>query len=388
MNSKISVSLFTPFHPDTGGGAACLRSAIEQFERVDLTWYYLGNRQSFFPGTVRIGSSLMGGAIYRDLLMTPLLWAGWRSPEVRRIARAIADAKPDVCWTVAMNEGVAVGLELLRVARKPLHVSVHDDQADAICPRSRRYGWMRPLVARSWKRLMHAVADSDVISEGMQRYYRKKHGLDSWVFHPCVKAMPALPPYVADESTWVVGHIGAIYSAPEFLAFVRGLCEAAQSARKGLKLVMIGEKTIADETICSLMPAGAVLERSDAMPEAEAIPMLAKCDFVYAMYPFDRRNGVFRSTSFPTKLSTYVQARRPIFAHTPADSTLEKFVLGRALGINCTSLRADEISQDVARLMSMTVPEALFESAREREYGLHNARKLEECLTNLAEPAR
>ena len=147
---------------------------------------------------------------------------------------------------------------------------------------------------------------------------------------------------------------------------------------------MIGETTIPQETIQSLMPAGAMLERIQAMAEAEAIPILGQCDFVYAMYPFEEKCRVFRGTSFPTKLSTYVQSQRPIFAHTPEDSTLADFVLTHELGIVCSALHPHEVARDVARIQAIPVPRDRFEAARAQVYGMQNPRRLEQCLLDLA----
>ena len=49
--------------------------------------------------------------------------------------------------------------------------------------------------------------------------------------------------------------------------------------------------------------------------------LLRRCFALYLNYPFGRRDAVLRQTSFPTKLSTYVQAARPLLIHAPADSS-------------------------------------------------------------------
>ena len=46
------------------------------------------------------------------------------------------------------------------------------------------------------------------------------------------------------------------------------------------------------------------------------------CFALYLNYPFGLRDRVLRRTSFPTKLSTYVQAARPLLMNVPADSSV------------------------------------------------------------------
>jgi hypothetical protein len=50
------------------------------------------------------------------------------------------------------------------------------------------------------------------------------------------------------------------------------------------------------------------------------------------MYPLNKGLHTFSKTSLPTKLSSYLQAARPIFGHGPADSTLAEFLGTTKLG--------------------------------------------------------
>ena len=50
--------------------------------------------------------------------------------------------------------------------------------------------------------------------------------------------------------------------------------------------------------------------------------MLQRCFALYLNYPFGWRDAVLRQTSFPTKLTTYIRAARPLLLHAPRDSTL------------------------------------------------------------------
>ncbi len=65
------------------------------------------------------------------------------------------------------------------------------------------------------------------------------------------------------------------------------------------------------------------------------------------MYPAGGKYQLFRRTSLPIKVSTYVQAQRPIFAHTPADSTLACVVTKYKLGAVCMAGIENDIAGDV-----------------------------------------
>jgi hypothetical protein len=79
------------------------------------------------------------------------------------------------------------------------------------------------------------------------------------------------------------------------------------------------------------------------------------------MYPAGRKYELFRRTSLPIKVSTYVQAQRPIFAHTPADSTLACVVTKHKLGAVCVA--GNDIAGDIRTLLQHPVPRENFSLA-------------------------
>ena len=378
------VCLFTSFHPDLGGGgSACLQSAIAHFTRVEVRWLFVGSQDAVFPNSCRVGRSFLGGGLLRDLLAAPLLWAGWCCRELRQVVAVLAAEPADAYWFVAMNEGILAGNALAKQSRKPFHVSVQDDQAEAICRRSRRYRWLEPLALRGWKKLLHRAASVDVISSGMQDYYRKHRKLDSQVFHPYVPQLPPAPPALNDTELHV-GHLGTLYSESEVLAFMQGAASAARQLGRRLRLSFVGGNRINPADHAALLPGDAVIEVSPSLPEQEAMAKLSGCHLLYAMYPFDERCRVFRMTSLPTKLSSYIQLQRPVFAHTPADSTLADMVQRHSVGSVCASLDPAIIAEAVLSALQNTPSPAAFERMREAEYGAHHVTRLEDALLQLA----
>src|SRR6202008_801380 len=108
----------------------------------------------------------------------------------------------------------------------------------------------------------------------------------------------------------------------------------------------------------------ATFENHGELLEQDALPVLAKCDFVYAMYPEGFRFRGFRRTSLPIKLSTYIQAQRPIFAHTPPDSGLAQLVRQFNVGKICSTGQHSDIRKTVDELLSSEYPREAFEKLR------------------------
>jgi len=384
MPSLPRVCLFTSFHPDLGGGgSACLQSVILRFTRVEVRWLFLGVSDAVFPNTRRIGAPLFGGQFLMDMLTAPWLWSGWQSRKLRRMVDAIAEEDADSFWCVAMNEGILVGNALMDHRRVPMHVSVQDDQAEAICRRSRRYRLLEPLALRAWSRHLHRASGVDVISDGMRDYYREHRGLDSFVFHPHVPSLPKLDG-VPNDCELHVGHLGTLYSEVEMRRFMEGAGLAARFLGRRLRLTFIGGNRINPARHASLLPPDARIEISPSLGETEALHRLSSCHLLYALYPFEERCRVFRMTSLPTKLSSYIQIQRPVFAHTPEDSTLAEMVNQHRIGGVCDSLDPTVIGGSILRILQHLPERDAFEKMRIVEYGDQHVTRLEDALLALA----
>lgn len=373
------IALFTCFSPDTGGGAVNLRTLLAHLPELEVTWFHLGPAVPHLPGCVSLGPRLVGGPLPADLVRTPALWLG-RAAGVEALAQRIAAGRFDRHWVVAMDEGVAVGLRLTELAPDvPLHVSVHDDQEHGMYGRSRRYRVFARLTRSPVRRLLRAARSVDTTSDEMADYYRAQLGLRSTVVHP-IAANDSWPAPAAPRppSALTVGHIGSIYAGGEFRRFLAEFRETAARLGCTPRGVFIG---LLPRYHRLVREAGVPAEFPMDVPEAEAVPRLAGCDFVYAMYPFDRASRVFARTSLPTKLSTYARAGRPILAHAPEDSTLARAVVRFGTGAVASTDTPAALRAAIERIARAEADAAAFAAWRSAWYGVDNARRLRALLT-------
>jgi len=177
-----------------------------------------------------------------------------------------------------------------------------------------------------------------------------------------------------------VGHIGTIYSVLEWRAFLQALVAFAR--RRGLrpKMLMVGLAT-KFHRIAGEFPG--VVELLPDMPEERAVETFSTADVLYAMYPFDPRADVFRRTSLPTKVSTYVRCRRPILAHSPRESSLADVVEAHGIGRVCDTAAVSGIEASLAATLDRAIPPARFEDARDKLYGTANLQVMSACLARL-----
>lgn len=375
------IALFTDFSPAIGGGGAILRNLSSQLKDVRIQWFYTASTTVDLPGTFRIPGLPVKGNALGDLVDFYRLWSGWRKKELMEMAKPIQASSADVHWVVAHGVGIALG-NLLKTLQPeiPLHVTVHDDPEHAVLKRSRRYRYFAWLVEKPMRELMVNADSVDVVSRLMQKHYRGKFGIQSEVVHLCVGKLPDVVPFARIKNELHVGHIGSIYSYSQFTSFLRGA--DIYCRKKGLNLVLklIGKQSWPASRFAQYLSPGASVCLLGEMQEEEAIARLAGCDFVYAAYPFGHALRVFRQTSLPTKLSTYIQAQRPIFAHTPMDSTLADATTQFQTGVICPYSGVEAIAQHIARIENLVIRTDNFENFREKIFGVHNVNRLENLL--------
>ena len=365
------IALFSSFSPDIGGGSVQLRSHIEQMPELDVEWYYLA------PDSVQrkrchwLGKPLSLPQLAGDLCAR----TGFLPGSTRAVRRIVEKLEADLYWVVAYYEGVSVAAELLSMG-KPVHLTIHDEPL-AMLVRSRRFRPLWPLMRGVFSRVVKGAKSVDVTSTRMRDYLNRKYDIRSFALYKYLPALPEMKPFRPTD-TLTVGHIGSLYHPAPFREFVLACRDYAREQKRSLKIVRIGSSPemdiVASEGLATFEHYGELLEQ-------DALSILATCDFVYAMYPHGYRFQGFRRTSLPIKLSTYIQAQRPIFAHTPDDSGLAKLVAQFGVGQVCCSNKENEIRRSIVELMHSQITRENFENLRSELMGQRQLLQLKEALT-------
>jgi hypothetical protein len=364
------IALFTPLSPEIGGGSVQLRSVLPELRDLDVQWFYAAEAPVAGERRQWLGRPLSSAQFISDLFARSGILPGSRATVRKLVERMSAD----LYWVVAHNEGISVAMELVAMGKR-VHLTVHDDP---ICmfKRSRRYRLLIPLMEGYFTKLVKSVESVDVISNNLREVYQRRYDVESFVVYRYVPQLPRLV-YVRRKKTLTIGHIGSVYHAEPFRRFLKA-CEM-YAAEKGcaLKVVRIGTSNELD-LVARENPS--IFENRGELDEEEAIPLLASCDFLYAMYPDGSRFECFRRTSLPMKLSTYIQAQRPIFAHTPADSGLAQVIAQFELGRVCSSNGAQEIRRALSELLNADIKPEKFEEARRDLMGSEQLERLRKAL--------
>jgi hypothetical protein len=373
----VRVALFTPFSPELGGGSAQLRSHLGHLPELDIQWYYLANQPVANSATANLqhtykwlGPRLTTAELLSDLSVRTGLLPGSKS----RVKNLVDQIEADLYWVIGHYEGISVASELIAQGKK-VHLTIHDDPFGTWI-RSQTYSIFRPLLRNTFPRLLRAAQSIDVTSWGMRNLYRQKYGVNCFALYLHIPALPQLSAS-PDPGHLTIGHIGTLYHPQPFRRFLSACKKLAEQGKRSLRIVRIGSSPEMDAIAAAdpEVPAS----RGD-LSEENAIPVLANCDLLYAMYPAGKKYELFRRTSLPIKVSTYVQAQRPIFAHTPRDSTLACVVAKYKIGEVCDSAFEADIASGIRMLLGQSVPRANFEHARNELMGSTPVQQLAAAL--------
>ena len=368
------IALFTPYSPEIGGGSVQLRSHLAQMPDLDVEWYYLS--AAAVPCNHRhwLGKPISPRQFAADLSAR----SGFLPGSTRFTRDILSRIDADLYWVVAHYEGISVAAELLSLG-KPVHLTVHDEPL-AMLIRSRRYRALWPLMALTFAHVLRGARSVDVTSTNMRDYFKLKYGVECFALYKYLPELPELDFHLSDKML-TVGHIGSLYHPDPFRKFVLACRSFAAKQNRSLKVVRIGASPELDKISGENLVA---FENHGELLEKDALPVLATCDFVYAMYPSGFRFQGFRRTSLPIKLSTYIQAQRPIFAHTPPDSGLAQLVHKHGVGAVCSSQSTEGIQRAIEGMLQTKITRDHFEALRSELMGPDQLLSLRNALTGKA----
>lgn len=377
---KRKICLFTAHSPKVGGGGAILRSLVANLTDIDIIWAYIGNApvQGYEEGY--LGQALMGGPMLKDILQTRRMLGTGDMPFIDNLIQKLLAINCDGYWIVTHNEGLRVAIELtVRQNQRPVHMTVHDDWAGALCARSVRYRFMAGAAQKLTVKALKTLASFDLISAGMRDYYRKLSARRGEICHrylPEGTILSGNKPNNGD--TVLVGHIGSIYDKKDLFNFMALLKQFYQPKNKKILLQMWGCHISAGDVPKPLQDS---ITFYDTLPEDKVVPELAKCDFVYCMYPSNKALHTFSQTSLPTKLSSYLQAARPVFGHGPADSTLAEFLDTTKLGSMWSSHHKQGGFKTLEVIAGLSPGYDDWQNARRLYFGEKNLQVMHKALT-------
>jgi hypothetical protein len=377
---KKRICLFSAHAPQTGGGGAILRSLVEQLNEFSISWKYLAGKPSAGYEEGFLGKGIMGSG-FKSVFSTYGMLGGKKIAEISRIVDELLQIPCDGYWIVSHNEGMRIAYELaVRQKDRPVHLTIHDDWAGALCARSTKFRWMEGQANRLTVKTIRAVNSYDVVSRGMQTYYYDLTERRGSICHRYLSPESLMPQGLSNLECIRIGHIGSLYDQDDLVSFLGMMKAYSDKNDRRFEFHMWGSQLDESSLPSDIRPS---VFLHPEMPEQAVLKALASCDFNYSMYPMSPRLARFSRTSLPTKLTSYVQAGRPIFGHAPSDSTLSEFLYTTRTGVIWDSRSTNEGFEAVEKILAMRIRTSGWLEARALYFGEENLSVLRRQLAGL-----
>jgi glycosyltransferase involved in cell wall biosynthesis len=267
---------------------------------------------------------------------------------VEQAARFGRAQHADLVW--ALLDSATLMAVAWRVARRlnlPLVVSVLDPP-EYWTSHHRYAAVTEKAMLSEFERSMRAARRVAVISEGMQAEYRRRFGLDSILLrhgiHPSLVQSPARQPQPGSQL--IIGLAGSLYGHEAQTTLFRALESTGWNiAGRAVRLRILSNSFNAQ------VPSYADIEFLGWRSVPETIRLLSDCDLLYLPYLFDPNFRYSAQLCFPTKLTAYLAAGRPVLVHAPLDSAPAQFLGRYAAGEVCGSLEPKDLLAACTRLL-------------------------------------
>lgn len=245
----------------------------------------------------------------------------------------------DVVLADLAFESVLAGRVASKALSIPLLVSIHDDPVNRIRIKNLP-GWMVQLYKREFAKTLSASKRCGVISDYMGENYLERYGVQTTTLFIGVEQERCLPPKVlsSQREPIVIGSVGSVNSVENWETLLRAVELLNQRSGEGsYRVLHVGD-------LAPSMPVTDHLEVTGWVPEEMFVEQLRRIDIGFLNWSFAPEVAETARTSFPLKITSYIQAQTPMLALGPRDSTAVRFVQDYRCGVACIEPVAETLA--------------------------------------------
>ena len=287
---------------------------------------------------------------------------------VRDISHTIATQEIRRVWAVLdCPTVIQIADHIAAQLGVPLSVMVWD-APELLVAQLRLDRWSGRSLLGRFERVLKQADRVGVICEQMQSAYEQRFGAGHYVVMRHGISESLWQPASADRSPHElrIGFAGSMTSPQAFQQLIQVLnaCHWKISERS-VTLRLIGSRY----TLDSRMPQH--IEYFGWRTLDETVQLLAECDLLYLPQPFESKLRDLAALSFPTKLTSYLAAGRPVLLHAPEYASIVPLFSKYQFGRWCPYADADALSDVLTQMAnSVSGPEirTAIEKARSEEF--------------------
>jgi len=303
---------------------------------------------------------------------------------VSRIARQAAEfgkkSGADAVWCVVQGQTmIRLANQVADLMNVPLLTQVWDPPTWWL--RANKVdSWSQKLILADFASAMSKSQRLAAASWAMAENYERLYGCRAIPVIPSLDAALAKAPATKmnrdDELT--IGMAGQLYSAAEWENLLLTFKHANwKIGNRHVKVKVLGRNL----SLSSNTPMN--VEYLGWRNQAETIEVLSQLDVLYCAYWFDPVFKEEASLSFPSKLTTYLAAGRPVFFHGPEYASPAKFLKQHNAGALCHDLARSSIYNELEKLASN--PDLYKQLAENGSKAFHEHLTLSTMRKNFAE---
>lgn len=314
-----------------------------------LEWMTVESAQVKLPKTGLGKSPVLSGGV------TFLHNTFQRFPNINRLISKIAKfaERMDVnrIWCLLESDPVIrIAAPLARAVSLPLYTQVFDPPDWWL----RAHKFDRISKSRVLRSFDDAIAMSRrcaATSWNMAEDYRRVYGVETVTLMPSFDSSLAQPAgkQLCHPEHLSIAIAGQLYASSEWDSLLCALDSVGWNIR-GRKVIVrvVGGSEIGASP-------GRRIERLGWLTPSEMVKTLSNSDILYCPYWFDPTFQKEARQSFPSKVSAYAAAGRPIFFHGPDYASPARFVSSTSAGVCCHSLESNDIVDAIVKLMESDV---------------------------------
>lgn len=207
--------------------------------------------------------------------------------------------------------------------------------------------WSQKLILTDFASAMRKSSRLAAASWAMAEDYERLYGCRSIPVIPSLDSALAKPPAerMNRDDEFTIGMAGQLYSSAEWENLLLALKHANwKIGKRKVKLKVLGRN------ISLSSNAQMNIEFLGWRSQAESIEILSQLDVLYCPYWFDPVFTEEARLRFPSKLTTYLAAGRPVFFHGPEYASPSRFLKEHDAAIHCHDLARTSIYNELEKL--------------------------------------
>jgi len=256
--------------------------------------------------------------------------------------------RADAVWCILQGQTmITIGYEIAKSLNLPLFTQVWDHPSWWMMDRNVNI-FHRLFYLKKYNKTIRASKHCGAASWNMAEEYHNIYGVPSFPIVASLDATMAHPPAerLSSDKTLTIGLTGQIYAKDAWNSLLASLDSVNwQISGRSVSIEVLGGSfTNNSSTERRIVYRGYVDQK-------RAISIMSQCDILYCPYPFDSSLAEVAKTSFPSKLTTYLAAGRPVLFHGPDYSSPASFLKANNTGLLCHSMSSDAILREINSLI-------------------------------------